>query len=81
MRKTFLSYRACGEKESRMNKVIRTLSLLKIAFHSHQIRRYRLQGRKLMSSTGQITPQLIALNQRIDHHGCLLYQLERNFER
>ena len=63
-----------------MNQVTRTLSLLKIAFHSHQIRRYRLQGRKLMSSTGHITPQLIALHRRVDYHGCLLYQLERRFE-
>ena len=33
-----------------------------------------------MRSSGQsVSPQLIRLNHQIDHHGCLLYQLEREF--
>lgn len=66
-----------------MNYFTRTFSLMKIAFHSHQIRRYRLQGQKLMHSTGELTttPQLISLTRRIDHHGVLLQQLEQRFER
>ena len=44
-----------------MNYFTRTYSLIKIAFHSHQIRRYRLQGQKLMHRTGVLnTPQLAA---------------------
>ena len=55
---------------------------MKIAFHSHQIRRYRLQGQKLMHRTGELnTPQLISLTRQIDHHGFLLRQLEQRFER
>ncbi len=62
-----------------MNYFTRTYSLMKIAFHSHQIQHYRLQGQKLMhNSTSELTsPQLISLTQRIDHHGCLLRQLEQ----
>ena len=65
-----------------MNYFTRTYSLMKIAFHSHQIRRYRLQGQKLMHRTGELnTPQLISLTRQINHHGFLLRQLEQRFER
>lgn len=61
-----------------MSYFTRTVSLLRIAFHTNQIRRYRLQGRKIMAATGQLSsPHLIELTRRVDHHGNLLHQLER----
>ena len=64
-----------------MNALSRTVSLLKITFHSHQIYRCRQQGKKLIARTGSLyLPQLITLTRRIDRHGILLYQLERHFE-
>ncbi len=63
-----------------MNYLARTVSLIRISFHSSRIRQYRQQGQTLMRSSGQsVSPQLIRLNHQIDHHGCLLYQLEREF--
>ena len=60
----------------------RTLSLIRIAFHRHQIHRYRLQGRKLMCASGQlVSPRLMELTRRVDHHGCLLHRLEREYTR
>lgn len=57
------------------------LSFLRMTFHTHQIYRYRQQGRKLISHTGSLSsPQLLTLIRRIDHHGILLYRLERRFE-
>lgn len=63
-----------------MNYVTRTVSLIKISFHSSRIRQYRQQGRTLLRSAGQpVSAQLLRLNHQIDHHGCLLHQLEREF--
>ena len=63
-----------------MNYFTRTVSLMKISFHSSRIRQYRQQGKDLMrSSGGRVSPQLMRLNHQIDHHGYLLYQLERQF--
>ena len=63
-----------------MNYVTRAVSLIKISFHSNRIRQYRQQGRTLMRGPGQpVSPQLIRLTHQIDHHGYLLYQLEREF--
>lgn len=72
--------RITADEEVVMNYVTRTVSLIKIAFHSNRIRQYRQQGRTLMRSLGQpALPQLIRLTHQIDHHGYLLFQLEREF--
>ena len=64
-----------------MNYLMRTMSLLRLEFHRSRILRYRQQGRKLMRDSGdRISPQLLALNTRIDHHGRILHQLERKLD-
>lgn len=61
-----------------MNYFTRTVSLVKISFHSSRIRQYRQRGQSLMRSTGElVSPQLMRLNHKIDRHGFLLHQLER----
>lgn len=61
-----------------MSYFTRTVSLLRIAFHTRQIRRCRLQGRKIMAASGQLTsPHLIELTRRVDYHGSLLHRLEQ----
>lgn len=64
-----------------MNYLMRTMSLLRLEFHRSRILHYRQQGQKLMRDSGDcITPQLLALNTRIDHHGRILHQLERKLD-
>ena len=66
-------------KEVAMNPLMRILSLLRFEFHQSRILRYRQQGRRLMRDSG-ISQQLLALNSRIDHHGCIMRQLEHELE-
>lgn len=64
-----------------MNCFVRTMSLLRLEFHRSRIQHYRQQGQKLMRDSGRrISPQLLALNTRIDHHGCIMYRLEHQLE-
>lgn len=64
-----------------MNHLMRILSLLRFEFHQSRILRYRQQGRKLMHDSGElVSQQLLALNSRIDHHGCIMRQLEHELE-
>ena len=64
-----------------MNHLMRILSLLRFEFHQSRILRYRQQGRRLMRDSGErVTQQLLALNSRIDHHGCIMRQLEHELE-
>ena len=64
-----------------MNHLTRMLSLLRVEFHQSRILRYRQQGRRLMRDSGElVSQQLLALNSRIDHHGCIMRQLEHGLE-
>lgn len=62
-----------------MNCFVRTMSLLRLEFHRSRILHYRQQGRKMMRESG-VSPQLLALNTQIDHHGYIMYQLEHQLE-
>ena len=62
-----------------MNYLMRILSLLRFELHQRRIRYYQRQGRRLMRDSG-ISQQLLALNSRIDHHGCIMRQLEHELE-
>ena len=62
-----------------MNSFVRTMSLLRLEFHRSRVLHYRQQGRKLMRDGG-VSPQLLALNTQIDHHGRIMYQLEHQLE-
>ncbi len=55
------------------------MSLLRLEFHRSRVLHYRQQGRKMMRESG-VSPQLLALNTQIDHHGCIMYQLEHQLE-
>ena len=64
-----------------MNHLMRILSLLRFEFHQSRILRYRQQGRRLMRDSSElVSQQLLALNSRIDHHGCIMRQLEHELE-
>lgn len=64
-----------------MNCITRIIFLMQISFHRHRIHQYRLQGKKLIRANGQlVSPRLIELTRRVDHHGYMLYQLEKKFE-
>ena len=64
-----------------MNHLMRILSLLRFEFHQSRILRYRQQGRRLMRDSGElVSQQLLALNSRIDQHGCIMRQLEHELE-
>ena len=62
-----------------MNCFVRTMSLLRLEFHRSRVLHYRQQGRKMMRESG-VSPQLLALNTQIDHHGYIMYQLEHQLE-
>lgn len=62
-----------------MNCFVRTMSLLRLEFHRSRVLHYRQQGRKMMRESG-VSPQLLALNMQIDHHGYIMYQLEHQLE-
>lgn len=62
-----------------MNCFVRTMSLLRLEFHRSRVLHYRQQGRKMMREGG-VSPQLLALNTQIDHHGYIMYQLEHQLE-
>lgn len=62
-----------------MNCFVRTMSLLRLEFHRSRVLHYRQQGRKMMHESG-VSPQLLALNTQIDHHGYIMYQLEHQLE-
>lgn len=64
-----------------MNYLMRAISLLRLEFHQSRVWHYRQQGQKLMRDSGELaSPQLLVLNTRIDHHGCIMHQLEHQLE-
>lgn len=64
-----------------MNCFTRVLSRLRLEFHWGRVSYYRQQGKKLLCDSGELaSPQMLTLSSRIDHHGCIIRQLEQELE-